>query len=77
MKIYKWFILSIKHITNTKQEECIEYTEYTGGRKYKTLADTDGKVNVIRFTSSSCPDNASFPNRNTGNSAPCTETGFA
>ncbi|MBQ2982940.1 MAG: hypothetical protein IJD58_12625 [Lachnospiraceae bacterium] len=51
--------------------------EYTGGRMYKNLADTDGKVNVIRFTSSFCPDNTSFPNRNTGNSAPCTETGFA
>lgn len=59
-----------------KIEEPDGSIRYTGGRYYENLAKTGGEVYVLRFTSKTCPDNKSLPNRTNGNSAPCTESGF-
>ena len=59
-----------------KIEEPDGSIRYSGGRDYENLAKTGGEVYVLRFTSKTCPDNKSLPNRTNGNSAPCTESGF-
>ncbi len=50
--------------------------DYKGSDYGNIAANPDGKVFVMRVTTTAGPDDISLPNRSNGNTPPCTETGF-